>query len=48
MSTSQHNMQEICIYKLTKGNLSAKKTNKRESRQKKKKNLNGVTSQHNK
>ena len=29
MSTSQHNMQEICKYKLTKGNLSAKKKNKK-------------------
>ena len=51
MSTSQHNMQEICIHKLTKGNHSAKKKKKekkrRESRPKKKK-LNGVTSQHNK
>ena len=40
MSTSQHNMQEICIHKLTKGNHSAKKKKKekkrRESRPKKK------------
>lgn len=41
MSTSQHNMQEICIHKLTKGNHSAKEKKKekkrRESRPKKKK-----------
>ena len=53
MSTSQHNMQEICIHKLTKGNHSAKekKKKKREGNldpKKKKKKLNGVTSQHNK
>ena len=41
MSTSQHNMQEICIHKLTKGNHSAKKKKekekkRRESRPKKK------------
>ena len=41
MSTSQHNMQEICIHTLTKGNHSAKEKKKekkrRESRPKKKK-----------
>ena len=40
MSTSQHNMQEICIHKLTKGNHSAtekkKEKKRRESRPKKK------------
>ena len=52
MSTSQHNMQEICIHKLTKGNHSAKKKKKKEKKRResrpKKKKLNGVTSQHNK
>ena len=33
MSTSQHNMQEICIHKLTKGNHSAKKKKKKKKRE---------------